>query len=71
MRAEHENDKLKPSAQPSYPKLRLPGAIIPRVIPSYIAMTRVNPDAISSARHEIIGPRVSMVNFTFYNEITN
>jgi len=58
MRTEHEKDRLRPSAQPSYPTLELPD-VIPGVIPCYMITTRmVNPDAISSARHAVLGPRV-------------
>ena len=57
-RAEHENDKLKPSTELWYPTVELPNAVL-GVIPSYMIMTRgVNPDEISSPRHAILAPRV-------------
>ena len=58
MRSEHETSQLKPSAQPFHPKLNDPDDL-PGVVPSYMITTReVNPHAISSERHAIVGPRV-------------
>ena len=65
MRAEHENDKLKPSTQLWYPTVKLPDAVV-GVIPSYMITTRgVNPDEISSVRHAILAPRVSDIDIHF------
>jgi hypothetical protein len=65
MRAEHENDELKPSSQLWYPTVKLPDAVL-GVIPSYMITTRaVNPEEISSARHAILVPRVSEIDLHF------
>ena len=64
-RAEHKNDKLKPSTQLWYPTVKLPDAVL-GVVPSYMIMTRrVDPDEISSARHAVLAPRVCEIDIHF------
>lgn len=71
MRGAHENGKLKPSAQLSFPKLKSPAAAIPGIIPSYMITTRkVNPHAISSARHAVVGPWVCLFDLHLQKGIT-
>lgn len=68
MKAEHAEDQLRPSAQPSYPTVKLPADVIPGVIPCYMITTRmVNPEDISSARHAVLGPRVCVIDLRLIN----